>query len=307
MKVSLWGYGTVGQGVADILGSHPEWGIEVASVLVRDPARLRDVAAPAPFVTSRDEALDGVDVVLEATGEVEENARILLPALASGVHVVTANKALVSAHLEEFLAAEAAGAGELRFEAAVAAGIPVVAETLSQRRTGAITRVEGIINGSCNFILSAMAAGRSYSDAAAEATRLGYLEADPTADVGGFDAMRKLRILASLAFRRPVLERDISCEGIDDVTERDVADAASRGEVIKQIACAEIVEGAVSASVRPVAVAASSFLGGVSGATNAVGLHHEHLGVLALVGPGAGRYETANAMVTDLLDVAGVR
>lgn len=303
MRVALLGYGTVGQGVAGILAAHPEWELELASVLVRDPSKPRDVAPTARLVTDPREAVAGADVVVEVNGEVDGNRALLGDALRAGVPVVTANKALLSAHLEELLAAAEEGGTTLRFEAAVAAGIPVIAETLSQRRTGAITAVEGVLNGSCNYVLSGMAAGRGFDDMCAEALRLGYLEEDPSADLDGHDALRKLRILATLAFGRPVLEGGIARQCISDVTPAWVAEAASRGNVVKQVSRAVLAtDGSVEASVGPVEVPAASLLGGLGGATNAVTLHHEHLGPLTLVGPGAGRWETANAVVTDLLD-----
>ena len=252
-----------------------------------------------------------MDVVVEVIGGIEPARTLLLEALKAGKSVVTANKALLAedgAALAE--AADASGA-DLYYEASVAGAIPLLRPLRESLAGDRITRVAGIVNGTTNFILSAMAAsGASYADALEEATRLGYAEADPSADVDGYDAASKAAILASLAFHTRVTSADVYCEGIRDVSAADIAAAAGLGCVIKLLAICERTPAdgthpeSVSARVYPAMIPAGHPLAAVDGAFNAVFVEAEAAGQLMFYGQGAGGAPTASAVLGDLVAVA---
>ena len=317
--VALIGYGTVGQGVAALLADHhDQWvatlGLDVRlrHVVVRDAGAPRDVPAPAGSLTTDAAAAvadPAVQVVIEVAGMVDEGRHLLADALRAGKHVVTANKALLSAHGEELTGLAQEHGVNLLFEAAVAGGVPIVRGLRDLVRVDHVHTVEGILNGSCNYILTAMSEGTDYETVAARAQELGYLEADPTADVSGADSLRKLRLLASMAFGGPVREEDIDCTGIDRITAADILalKAAPGGpREVRLLGRAQLVEPggqAYTAVVEPVAVPQDHWATGILGSTNAVTLGADHVGALTFSGPGAGRYETASAVLTDLVDV----
>jgi homoserine dehydrogenase len=252
-----------------------------------------------------------VDVVVEVIGGIEPARTLLLEALKAGKSVVTANKALLAedgAALAE--AADASGV-DLYYEASVAGAIPLLRPLRESLAGDRITRVAGIVNGTTNFILSAMtASGSSYADALDEATRLGYAEADPSADVDGYDAASKAAILASLAFHTRVTSADVYCEGIRDVSAGDIAGAAGLGFVIKLLAICERTPAdgtypeSVSARVYPAMIPAGHPLASVDGAFNAVFVEAEAAGQLMFYGQGAGGAPTASAVLGDVVAVA---
>ncbi|WP_374929442.1 homoserine dehydrogenase [Kytococcus sedentarius] len=317
--VALIGYGTVGQGVAAGLAAHHDrWltqlgvDVQLRHVVVRDAAAPRDVPAP-PGTLGTDAAAavadPAVDLVVEVAGMVDEGRRLLGDALRAGKHVVSANKALLSAHGEELAGLAQEHGVNLLFEAAVAGGVPIVRGLRDLVRVDHVHTVDGILNGSCNYILTAMSEGTDYETVAARAQELGYLEADPTADVSGADSLRKLRLLASMAFGGPVLEEDIDCTGIDRITAADILalKAAPGGpREVRLLGRAQLVEPggeAYTAVVEPVAVPQDHWAAGILGSTNAVTLGADQVGALTFSGPGAGRHETASAVLTDLVDV----
>lgn len=318
--VAVLGYGTVGQGVVDLLGRHRgRWldqlgtDVVVRHVVVRDLHRERDVPAPAGTLSTdaRGAVTDpSVDLVVEVAGPVEEGLELVGEALRQGKHVVTANKALLSAHGEELTALAQEQGVNLLFEAAVAGGVPCVRALRDLVRVDRVRSVSGILNGSCNYILSAMESGRDYGVVAAEAQQLGYLEADPSADVSGADSLRKLRILASMAFGGPVTEPHILCTGIERVSAADLhalRTAPGGPRVVRLVGEAHAVQGPggheVTAVVEPVAVPPEHWAASITGSTNAVTFEADHVGALTFAGPGAGRYETASAVLTDVVDV----
>jgi homoserine dehydrogenase len=318
VRVALLGCGTVGSEVvrllheqADELAARVGTRVELVGVAVRRPHKHAELGE---LVTTDAAALvtrDDVDVVVEVVGGIEPARTLLLEALKAGKSVVTANKALLAddgATLAE--AADSSGA-DLYYEASVAGAIPLLRPLRESLAGDRITRVAGIVNGTTNFILSAMAAsGSSYADALEEATRLGYAEADPSADVDGYDAASKAAILASLAFHTRVTAADVYCEGIRAVTPADIAAAGELGFVIKLIAICERTPSvatqpeSVAVRVHPAMIPAAHPLAAVDGAFNAVFVEAEAAGQLMFYGQGAGGAPTASAVLGDLVAVA---
>lgn len=316
--VALLGCGVVGGEVArtlltraDELAARTGARLQLRGIAVRRTGRHRD-GIPDELLTTDAEGLlnrDDVDVVVEVIGGIEPVRTLLLTALKAGRSVVTANKALLAEHTAELAEAADASGADLYFEAAVAGAIPIVRPLRESLAGDEIVRVMGIVNGTTNFILSAMAAtGAGYSETLEEAGRLGYAEADPTADVDGFDAASKAAILASLAFHTRVTAADVYREGIRDITASDLASAAALSCTVKLLAICERVTGAdgaqrVSARVYPALVPRSHVLASVDGAYNAVVVESRGAGRLMFYGQGAGGAPTASAVLGDLVTV----
>ncbi len=280
--------------------------VTLAGVYVRDTSVPRDAVVPVDALTSDADALiASADVVVEVMGGLEPARTMILKAIEAGAGVVTANKALLAAHGPElYEAADAAGV-DLYYEAAVAGAIPIVRPVRESLAGDHITRILGIVNGTTNYVLDEMTTkGLAYGDVVAEAQRLGYAEADPTADVEGFDAAAKAAILASLAFHQRVALDDVHREGISTVTKDDVAAAAESGHVIKLLAIAERAADGVAVRVHPALVPLSHPLAGVHGAFNAVFIEAEAAGELMFYGQGAGGAPTASAVLGDIVSVA---
>lgn len=314
IRVAMLGCGTVGSQVvrllreqADELAARVGAPVELVGVAVRRPHRHPELGDLLTTDASALISRPDVDVVVEVIGGIEPARTLLLETLKSGKAVVTANKALLAedgAALAE--AADASGA-DLYYEASVAGAIPLLRPLRESLAGDRITRVAGIVNGTTNFILSAMSAsGASYGDALDEATRLGYAEADPTADVDGYDAASKAAILATLAFHTRVTAADVHREGIRQVTAADIAAARDLGCVIKLLAICERTPDpdSVSARVHPAMIPASHPLASVDGAFNAVFVEAEAAGQLMFYGQGAGGAPTASAVLGDLVAVA---
>ncbi len=281
--------------------------VEVRRALVRDAARPRPGAAPGllteDFAAVRDDP--EIRVVAEVMGGVEPTRGYLLELFAAGKSVVSANKQLLARHGEElFVAAERHGV-QLRFEASVCAAIPVVKVLRESLIANDVSGVLGIVNGTTNFILTAMAAGQDYASALARAQELGYAEADPTEDVNGADAAAKIAILASIAFHTRVGLEDVPFEGIEQLEAVDAAFAADLGFRVKLIASAERLASGVCARVHPTLVPVGHPLAAVDGSFNAVMLHGSAIREITLVGPGAGGDETASAVIGDVMSVLG--
>ena len=282
--------------------------IEVVAVSARDRTRDRGVALggmrwhddPAGLAAEPD-----VDVVVELIGGSEDPARgLVLAAMAAGKHVVTANKALLAQHGTELAEAAERGGVSLAYEAAVAGGIPII-KTLREGLAGnQIRRVAGILNGTCNFILTSMAErGREFADVLAEAQALGYAEADPSFDIDGIDAAHKLAILAALAFGRAVRFADLHVEGITHITGLDIAFARELGYRIKLLGIARRTEAGIESRVHPCLLPERSPLARVDGVYNAVVAEGDFVGRVMLEGRGAGAGPTASAVVADLIDI----
>ncbi|MGY1811078.1 homoserine dehydrogenase [Blastococcus sp. SYSU D00669] len=317
LRVALLGCGTVGSAVLRLIAEQGEdlaarigRRVEVVGVAVRRPDHHPDV--PAELLTTDAEALvtrDDVDLVVEVIGGIEPARTLLLAAFEAGKPVVSANKALLAEDGVALHSAAAKAGVDLYYEAAVAGAIPLLRPLRESLAGDQLRRVVGIVNGTTNYILSRMAeTGAGFTEALAEATELGYAEADPTADVDGFDAASKAAILASLAFHTPVSGTDVYREGISAVTATDVARAAEIGCVVKLLAICERVAGedgdSVAVRVHPAMIPTSHPLAGVNGAFNAVYVEAEAAGQLMFYGQGAGGEPTASAVLGDLVAVA---
>lgn len=316
LKVGVAGLGTVGASVLRLLAKHGDQiarrtgrSVSVTAVSARDRNKDRgfDVSGFEWFTDPVEMAENGdIDVFVELiggdSGPAEDSVRA---ALARGIHVVTANKALLARHgvaLAEI--AEANGAC-LNYEAAVAGGIPIV-KTLRESMSGnGISRVYGILNGTCNYILTRMEAeGISFEDCLFDAQRLGYAEADPTFDIEGNDTAHKLAILTSLAFGTRIASDDIYLEGITSITTADIQAADELGYRIKLLGVAQQTETGIEQRVHPTMVPKNSAIAQVDGVLNAVAVDGDFVGEIVLAGPGAGGDATASAVVADVADVA---
>jgi homoserine dehydrogenase len=317
LKVALLGCGTVGRQVLRLLDEQAEdlsarigRGVEVVGIAVRRPAHHPDV--PAHLLTTDAHALvtrDDVDLVVEVIGGIEPARTLILEAFESGASVVSANKALLAEDGVALHAAAAKAGVDLYYEAAVAGAIPLLRPLRESLAGDQLRRVVGIVNGTTNYILSRMAeTGAGFAEALAEATDLGYAEADPTADIDGFDAASKAAILASLAFHTPVTAADVHREGISAVSATDVARAAEIGCTVKLLAiCERVTNGdgdSVAVRVHPAMIPTSHPLAAVGGAFNAVFVEAEAAGQLMFYGQGAGGEPTASAVLGDLVAVA---
>ena len=313
LKVALAGLGTVGGGVVDLLAENQAILTERCGRPVRIVAssalHQRDVMpANSEFYTDAAEmaAKADYDVLVELIGGSDGIAlKIVTAALERGKSVVTANKAMIAHHGVKLAQLAQDNGVSLAFEASVAGAIPVI-KTLREGLAGNnVSRVTGILNGTCNYILTTMrATGRDFSDVLAEAQALGYAEADPTFDIDGIDTAHKLSILASLAFAMPVDINGVSCEGIRHVSALDIQFADELGYRIKLLGVAERTDDGVRASVYPTMVPQSSPLAHVDGVMNAVVTESDFAGRTVLGGRGAGARPTASAVVSDLADLA---
>jgi len=307
LRIALFGFGTVGSSVARILvESHPQ-GLELTHVFNRGVARKRVDWVPSSVQWSEDAdavLASDADVVVELAGGLDPAGTWVRKALDAGKSVVTANKKLIAFHGVELERLAAARGGHLKYGAAVAGGIPVI-PGLEQGLAGdRIERVEGILNGTCNFILSKMEDGADYSTVLNEAQAAGYAEADPTEDVGGFDARAKLSILMRLALRVEVDPEEIVPRPITEVSAVDFSYARDLGCTIRQVARGQLSAGHVSATVGPMLVALRSPLAWSRGTENMVILSGQYGGDVVFSGHGAGGHPTAVAVVSDLLALA---
>ncbi|MBN0973202.1 homoserine dehydrogenase [Gordonia hongkongensis] len=316
--VAVLGMGNVGAEVvriitdnADDLRARVGAPVEIRGVAVRDLGRPRKIAQdlltddPAALV-----ARDDVDIVVELMGGIDPARGLIRSALESGKSVVTANKALLAEYTGELATAAADAKVDLYFEAAVAGAIPVIRPLMQSLAGDTVERVNGIVNGTTNFILSAMdETGADYADTLAEAGRLGYAEADPTADVEGYDAAAKAAILASIAFHTRVTAADVHREGISSVTSADLIAAKKFDCTIKLLSICERVRDAngaqrISARVYPALIPLTHPLATVNGAFNAVVVEAENAGRLMFYGQGAGGSPTASAVLGDMVMAA---
>jgi homoserine dehydrogenase len=313
--IGLLGYGTVGSSVnrmlvesADEIERATGHRLRVVRALVRDPKKDRpfppgDGVLTDDFASLRDDP--DVHVVAEVMGGVSPAGDYVRELLSAGKPVVSANKQLIARDGAELFAAASEAGVQLRFEASVCAAIPVVKVLRESLVVTNVHRVLGIVNGTTNFMLSAMERGGTYAEALAEAQRLGYAEADPTDDVSGADAAAKMAILATVAFGSRVRFEDVERRGIDELEPAHVAAASELGMVIRLIGIATLVGDAVDVRVQPALVDRAHPLAAVDGAFNAVMLQGDAIREITLEGPGAGGVETASAVVADLVSVVG--
>ena len=311
------GCGTVGQGVVKLLGGHrADWyaqrlgrPLQLRRVLVRDTSAERGVNLAEGVVGDDPESFfndPDIDIVVEVAGGVEPVGRYVRRALESGHHVVTANKALLAARGAELFALARAHQVCIAFEASCCGGIPVLAAIKFGLAANRIEAVYGILNGTCNFILTQMSeSGAGYDQALAEAQRLGFAEADPTLDVSGADAAQKLAIIASLAFGVSVHESDVTYLGIDTLAGEDVQLGAELGYQIKLLAVARREGDGLLLRVEPCFLDRREHVAQVREAFNALSVYGHAAGSNMFVGHGAGQMPTASSVVGDLINVAG--
>ena len=315
LGIALVGCGTVGCGVVKLLRDEPGRlmqragrSFEIRRVVVRDTRKVRPVEVPAPLLTADlSTALNDprVEVVCELMGGTTDAKRVVLAALAAGKHVVTANKALLADAGHEIFEAARKAERTICFEAAVAGGVPIIRALAESLSANQITAIQAILNGTSNFILTAMAErGIPYPQALAEAQRLGFAEADPTLDVDGSDAAHKLAILAQIAFGVTAKPHEIERVGIEHVEAIDIRFATELGYAIKLLAEAWVAGGHVALHVAPVMVRKTDMLAQVRGAFNAIQLVGDVVGETLFQGPGAGMMPTASSVVADLIDLA---
>ncbi|OUC12594.1 MAG: homoserine dehydrogenase [Alkalinema sp. CACIAM 70d] len=316
-KVGLLGLGTVGTGTVEILSTpsqrHPLLQeLEIHKVGVRSLDKPRTVEIPADKLTTDLESIvtdPEVDIVVEVMGGLEPARSLMLKAIEQGKHVVTANKAVISRFGEEIFTAAAKHGVYVLLEAAVGGGIPVIEPLKQSLCANRINSVTGIINGTTNYILTRMVQeGADFGDVLADAQRLGYAEADPTADVDGWDAADKIAILASLAFGGRIDREAISCEGIREVSAAEIAYADKLGFVIKLLAIAKRPESSEALQVRvhPTLVPKAHPLASVNDVYNAILVEGDPVGQVMFFGRGAGAGPTASAVVSDILNIAAL-
>ncbi|MGF1540641.1 MAG: homoserine dehydrogenase [Pleurocapsa sp.] len=325
-KIGLLGFGTVGTGTAEILldtvGRNSLLSeIEIAKVGVRSLDKPRAVQLPEGVMTTDLDAIvtdPELDIVVELLGGLEPARSLILKAISHGKHIVTANKAVIARYGDEiYTAANEAGVYVL-LEAAVAGGIPIIKPLKQSLGVNRIQSVIGIINGTTNYILTQMTeVGADFADVLAEAQKLGYAEADPTADVDGLDAADKIAILASIAFGGRIRREEIPCEGIRQISATDISYAEKLGFVIKLLAIAEAdsnyseptddsTASSLQVRVHPTLVPQEHPLANINGVYNAVLVAGEPLGQVMFFGPGAGKGATASAVVSDILNIVGI-
>ena len=318
VKIGIVGLGTVGAGVARLLLEHDDRTARRAGrrlvleqVVVRDLAKPRDVRLPPGMISTDLKRITGnaeITTVAHLVGGIEPARTIMLQLLASGKDVVTANKALLAEHGPELFDAARRADRSIAFEAAVAGGIPIIANINQCLAANQILSIHGILNGTCNFILTEMEdRGASYAAALAEAQRRGYAEADPTMDVDGTDTVQKLAILSQLAFGFRPQWRDIPCSGIDQIDATDLRYARELGYRIRLLAVAQLGEADLDLHVSPTLVHIRTPLAEVREAYNAITLTGDAVGQLFFHGLGAGQMPTASAVVADLIDTVVAR
>jgi homoserine dehydrogenase len=314
VRLGLLGCGVVGSATARILvenaheiESRSGVPVELARVAIRDTSKKRDAFVSPGLVT--DDPWDvvkdpSIDLVVEVIGGIEPARDLVLAAIGSGKHVVTANKELLANEASTVMKAASKAGVKVLFEASVAGGTPIVRPMTESLAGDRVRRIMGILNGTTNFVLTRMSeSGESFADALAEAAERGYTELDPSADIEGHDAAAKLAILASIAFDAAVVSGDVGCEGIANVTARDMAAAHDLGYEIKLLAVAERHGDEVAARVHPAMMPRTHPLASVRNELNAIFVEAEHAGELMFLGRGAGGPATASAIVGDIVEI----
>ncbi len=310
--IAILGFGTVGGGTYNILAERKEkikeeYGVDITvkAIYVRNPKKAIANGAPQELVTSNFDDIitnSAIDIVAECIGGIEPAKTFLIESLKAGKNIVTANKELFAKHwgeLEKYAQETKAG---MYFEATCGGGIPVIRTLTQAMQANTLLQIKGIINGTTNYILSRMSdEGASYADVLADAQALGFAEADPTADVEGFDASYKLSILSSLAFNRFLPVELIYREGISKVQAEDIAIGKQLGYTIKLLAIAKLIDGKIEARVHPVFLKNSHPLASVSGSFNGIFLVGDNVGDIMLYGRGAGALPTGSAVVSDIV------
>jgi homoserine dehydrogenase len=313
INAAVLGAGTVGSGVYKLAKLMEEdifhktgARLVIKKMLVKNINKERE-GIPSDILTDDWKSIieDGdIDIIVELMGGIMPAKTYILEAIAAGKQVVTANKDLLAEHGEEVMSAADLAGNDLQFEAAVAGAIPIIRPLKQSMAGNHITEVMGIVNGTTNYILTKMTErGMDYTDALAEATRLGYAEADPTADVEGYDAGRKMAIMASIAFNSRVTFNHVYTEGITKITADDIRYAKEFGYVVKLLGLARNVDGEIEVKVHPMLIDENHPLATVRDAFNAVFVHGDAMDDAMFMGRGAGQMPTASAVMGDIIDV----
>ncbi|MGG1676741.1 homoserine dehydrogenase [Neobacillus sp. NRS-1170] len=314
ISIGLLGLGTVGCGVVQIIKNHQDklmhqvgCPVVIKKILVQDVHKARSVEVDVSLLTSNAADIlkdDEIDVVIEVMGGVQDTKEHLISALRQGKHVVTANKDLMALHGSELLTVASEHGCDLFYEASVAGGIPILRGLVDGLASDRITQMMGIVNGTTNYILTKMSTeGRSYEEVLKEAQALGFAEADPTSDVEGLDAARKMTILATLGFSMHIDLEDVKVSGISNITEEDLRYGQQLGYTMKLIGYAHREGEKVEVSVAPTFLSNNHPLASVQNEYNAVYVYGEAVGETMFYGPGAGSLPTATAVVSDLVGV----
>ncbi len=314
ISIGLLGLGTVGSGVVQIIKNHQDQlmhqvgcPVVIKKILVQDLQKSRSVDIEAGLLTTKAEDIlydAEIDVVIEVMGGVQGTKDYLITALRQGKHVVTANKDLMALHGSELLTAASEHGCDLFYEASVAGGIPILRSLVDGLASDRITQMMGIVNGTTNYILTKMSnEGRSYGEVLKEAQELGFAETDPTSDVEGLDAARKMTILATLGFSMHIDLEDVKVSGISKITEEDLKYGKQLGYTMKLIGYAHREGEKVEVSVAPTFLSDNHPLASVQNEYNAIYVYGEAVGETMFYGPGAGSLPTATAVVSDLVGV----
>ncbi|MCR2044177.1 homoserine dehydrogenase [Anaerosalibacter massiliensis] len=314
IRIGLLGLGTVGTGVVEILEKRQEElkfltgeEIKIKKILVKDINKKRKIQLEENIITyDYDEILnhEDISIVVELTGDLEQGYRYIKAALESGKNIVTANKAVVSKYLEELSSLAAKKDLAFLYEASVGGGIPILKSLKEELALNKITEVEGILNGTCNYILTEMFNEElDYEEVLEVAQEMGYAEADSTADVKGYDTLRKLRILGTLAFQGEINENDILLEGISEIIPFDIEQIKKKESTIKLIGEVKELEDGFTALVQPTIIKEDSYFANVNNAFNSVVFRGDNVGELNFYGLGAGMLPTANAVLGDVIDI----
>ncbi len=315
IQIALLGLGTVGTGVYEVLRRQKEEipyklgvELELKKILVRNLEKAASKVDDPSLLTNEWQDIiqdESIEIVIEVMGGMEPARTYILEALRAGKNVVTANKDLIAAGGKELLDEAAREKKDFLFEAAVAGGIPIIRPLKQCLAGNHLTEVMGIVNGTTNFILSKMSSeGMEFEEALDMATRLGYAEADPTADIEGYDAGRKVAIMASIAFNSRVTFDDVYTEGITKITSTDIRYAREMGCAIKLLGVARLTEEGIEARVHPMLIPSDHPLATVSDSYNAVFVHGDAVDDTMFYGRGAGELPTASAIVGDVFDIA---
>lgn len=312
--IGLLGLGTVGTGVVEILEKRQEeiykltgHEIKIKKILVKDKDKIREIELDKNLITTDyKEIIDDkdIDIIVEVTGDLESSYYYIKEALNNNKHIVTANKAVVSKHFEELSTYAEKKNLAFLYEASVGGGIPILKPLKEQLDLNDIAEVQGILNGTCNYILTRMFnEGLDYDEVLKIAQDLGYAEADPSADVEGHDTLRKLRILGTLALKGKIGEEDILLKGIERITSFDIRQIKMMNSTIKLLGEVKELEDGFIALVQPTIVNTNSYFANVNYAFNSISFKGNNVGELKFYGSGAGKLPTANAVLSDILDI----
>lgn len=314
MNIGLLGFGTVGTGVYEIIYKRKRifrtlvgYELSISKILIKDINKDRSIKDCKNKLTDNPYFIlddPDIDIVIEAIGGIKEAYEYIKYALTKGKHVITANKAVVARHMKEFIDLANKNKRAFLYEASVAGGVPIVKPLKQQVTLNDIKEINSILNGTSNFILSKMIKENlDFSQALDIAQKLGYAEADPTDDIDGYDVRRKLAILSTIAFKREIKEEDIYCRGIRTIKAVDIKAIKELGYTVKLLAKALFNENNYYLSVEPNILSKDSFYAKVEDANNLVSIIGNDIGELKFYGAGAGKLPTANAVVSDVLDI----